>query len=1002
MAHASKESKRTRTSPDELTSGAFIGASCGQDVLCRPRLACLSVYGDDSGAYPEGLCTTICPKHICPDDPSQGTSRCVQWPHEEAAICLIDCGATRTCDRPGYACERVERSGESGTRYVCVPEDNAAAAALQKHLVDGTPTPPKGTVKLDDMMTEWQGSPITFATADHLHSLSVDHAADEDEASVRENDPTAADTNEGAPEDDADQKSSDVEQSGDTNDAGEESAATPADDSKSEDADAQTSAHQEVASIPATQTSDSLSLVSVVIIIAVGAITLLTLLRMVLSGRLGGLVRSVRDAAGEETALGRVRDLERKKRVHAGPVEQGPDVRVERRRSPIRPLRSIPGGSDEAHDDLPVLSRDDAIARAKIPAPTPEELAAEAEKLAAAEAAEAKTRDDTGESSELKKASTSPSAADARSVEPPTGPPVFSPEDLRTFSTLRRSSIKNDLEDAASASEATREIATVAEPLEPTTSLFDETSRAQLWSRAKAARTFRANRVSPAHSENTSIKDMDEFVAPLPIDIVLQLLDELLSYAENVRQRKGYDAIVYIETNPKRTIFRRGPEGEIRVQHAADALAKPVLAVDAMRRKGFPANVKVPDAHLLSLVHLGRYLLGSASADDVVVDIDSLSTTSSRFSDEEIQLMRFLLSPEEHAHLQHLATSRGRTSGQSGGSGPLRRVEASGAVEVDWLPCPHCASEVKVGDLACGQCGVALHPRPIFCSACGTLNIPFADGRAQICANISCDQELLAGPTGADAEGRRLAIVADLLSSFDEFRRLPAPGDAECYVAQTQGRTVEIWQLATDRGTVLLEDDRPHYGLSDVFTLPRRCVEKSGVRFVIYDPPTPKNHPLSSLGPSKLAEGLLLLWEEVHKAKLRGPTLAFEDLSVSDSGDVLLLHGHVLRESTAATPRIRDIRFMAPELARQAIATERTDLYTLAAIWMYAISGKLPSDNTPSGVSDFYEDDAFIGASDLVLELMTQCLRDEAADRPASVGYVLTQLRERRRLSDLI
>src|SRR5690625_5532737 len=74
----------------------------------------------------------------------------------------------------------------------------------------------------------------------------------------------------------------------------------------------------------------------------------------------------------------------------------------------------------------------------------------------------------------------------------------------------------------------------------------------QRWARANAARTFRANKVAPSVDENTRLKDMDEFVAPLPIDIVLQLLDALLDHAEAVRQRKGYDAIVYIDRKSTR------------------------------------------------------------------------------------------------------------------------------------------------------------------------------------------------------------------------------------------------------------------------------------------------------------------------------------------------------------------------------------------------------------------------------------------------------------------
>lgn len=994
MAQTSKANQdASDVSAPRSAESAWIGGACHQELPCADGLACLSLYSDGQGAYPEGMCSTICPKDTCPDGNAGQMSYCVQWPHENEALCLLDCSTTRRCEREGYTCARLQRSDSSRMRHVCVPKAESARETLQKLQVNGTPVAPQSTVTLDQARAQWKGSPVTFQTAHALLASSSPNATrDEDVGSVRENDTninaTLADAAlaHGQVDDAAAPALNGSKVEGPEEDARQERA-TGADASANENTDeaaSLTAGEQAPDVLPDTPraSKDTMNWVSVTIIAVVGLITVLTLLRMIFSGRVGGLMRSVRDAAGEETPLERIRRLERKKRVHGPRPEAPPDVRLERRRSPVRPLRSIPNPFDEEHDDVPVLSRDDAIARAIIaptPAPPPDEP--EEETLS----------DDTSDAK---------TAAAPEETAPPEEPkvpvtPAFSADDLRTFSTLKggpRARIveREEVSDGASILGTT--------PLAPT---HEENQSVQRWARANAARTFRANKVAPSVDENTRLKDMDEFVAPLPIDIVLQLLDALLDHAEAVRQRKGYDAIVYIETDPEKTIFQRGPEGEIRIQHAPDALAKPILAVDAMRRKGFSSNLKVPDAHLLSLVHLGRYLLGSAAPDDVITDIDALSSASGRFSDEELQLMRYLLAPEEHAHLQHLAMSRGRSGGFVAGA-----ANATDAIlppaplspqSVDWLPCPDCASEVHVGDLACAQCGTALHPRPAFCPSCGSLNLLFADGRAQGCANISCDQELLVPVSGADAEGRRLSIVAGLLSSFEEFRKLPAPGNVEHYEAYTQGRRVEIWQIPQDRAQILLEDDRPHYALGDVFTLPHRCVEQSGVRFVIYDPPATKGHPLHSLGPAKLAEGLLLLWDEVHRAKLRAPTLSFEDLSVSEAGDVLLLHGHVLREATAATPRIRDTRFMAPELARQAIATERSDLYTLAAIWKYALSGQLPTKG-----GETLDDDAFIGASELALELMAQCLREEASDRPPTVRYVLNQLRERRRLSDLI
>lgn len=960
MAQSSKPATAAKQPIGNLKVGGFVGDACNDHAACRPGLQCLGLFGDGQGAYPQGMCSSICPKDTCFDDAAYPYSRCVTWRHEPEAICMIGCNDQGRCDRVGYECDRVDRSDGQGTRYVCVPRPGSAANALEAAKIDGAPQPPPGTTTIPAVLPMLKGTPAEFGARSFVPpptptsiparaQMEANAAAEgEDQLEGAEAAPSEASA-------EATSSAPDATQHARREEVRRDAEAAP------------------------PREAESISLVSVVIIVVVGVITVLSLLRMLTSGRVGGMWRSMRDAADDETPLERIRRADRKKKVRSGVVDETPEVRVTRR-LPTRPLRATTTHVSAGREDAPVIPRGEAVARDIVrPEPEPPPVEETSEKDAAVQTDPPSTPD------------TSPPPVEAE----PAGPAVFSADDLAGYTAPR--------ERSPGRAAPVRPADWMAPP-DPDYPLMDvgRPLATKLWAGAKAARAFGAPRGATLQDQLPTLIEMDEFVAPLPIDMVLELLDELLGYAESLRQRKGYEAIVYIETDPRKTWFRRGPEGKIRIQHALDAFSKPALAIDVMRRKGYSTTMKVSDAHLLSLVHLGRYLLGSAAHDDVMLSIDALSNSSARFSHEERRLVEFLLAPEEHEQLQRLSSSRRKEAGVAGGKDTARFSAGGGknppAAPIDaLLPCPGCASEVAVGDLACRHCGVALHPRPAFCSSCGTRNILLADGSPQNCLNFACGAELLHGATQADVEGRRLSIIAELLSSFDEFRKLPGRGENERYEALTQGRRVEVWQLAADRGTILVEDDRPHYELSDRVTLPHRCVERSGVQFVIYDPPTPARHPLYSLGGELLAEKLLSLVDEVHQAKLRLPALAFEDLAVSESGELCLLHGHVLRSATAPTPRLTDTRFSAPELARQALATERSDLYTIAAIWYYALAGTAPVP--PLRLA---EHEAFIGVPELTLEWMKQCLREASADRPESARHVLMQLRRRRRLDDLV
>lgn len=1027
MASTPKTSASVGKHPlPNLRVGGFVGDACNDAAQCRPGLSCLGLFGDNQGVYPQGYCSALCPKDTCFDDAAYPYSRCVNWAHESEAICMIACNDQGRCDRLGYECGRADRSDGEGTRYICTPRPGSASNALQAVTADGVVTPPPGTTTIPAMVRRFNGTPAEFA-AGRFAAPAAPLAAPpvEDTTAPKDGEPADPATALAQPS---------VAQ------PPEAGGPAPGENAQPRAVETVTSPASDVAFTP-PRTADGLNPLSIGIIVVVVLITLFSLLRLLTSSRVGGVLRDIRTAADDETPLERIRREDRRKKVRSGGPDEQPEVRVQRR-LPTRPLRGGGAQPGVEREDMPVMRRDDAVAR-QVPPPVsqPSRAGASDERAetpltprAPRPAAVSSTRDaGVGPSSKppAPPAAEGPRAgmqetdaaqadalyaraqqlrADQRRADEAAAAAEQSESDTGPASVpligAKRPSIPSADGRRALAPDDTpqRPVDWMAPPnLENPLMDVGRPLATRLWAGARVARTQNIKRLERMDDHLPTLIEMDEFVPPLPVDMVMQLLDELLRYAEQMRQKKGYDAIVYIETDPRRTWFRRGPEGKIRIHHAPDAFAKPALATDSMRRKGFPASLRPPDAHMLSLVHLGRYLLGSSPHDEVMSSVDDLANTALRFSDEERSLVEFLLAPEENEHLRRVSEERRRgasratepsaLASQSFRASQERAVPAPAAS--DMLPCPDCASEVTVGDLACRHCGSALHPRPAFCSACGTRNILLADGRSQQCITMSCREELVHSATHADVEGRRLSIIAELLSTFEEFRKIPSRGDQERYEARQQGRRVEVWQVPVDRGLVLVEDERPRYALGAQFTLPARSVERSGINFVVYDPPAEARHPLYSLGGEALAEQLLVLLTDVHDAKLRIPGLTVEDLSVSENGEVCLLHGHRLRVSTAPTPRMTDARFMAPELARQALATERSDLYTVAAIWFYATAGAMPG-------AAIDEDDAFMNVPDIIREMMKRALRLEPSDRPESARKMLLQLRGRRRIDDLV
>lgn len=967
-----------------LRSGGFVGDACDAAKPCREGLHCAGLFSDGKGAYPQGMCTTICPKGTCPDDPAYPSARCVTWPNEPEPICMVGCNERGSCDRVGYECGRADRAdGGDGFRYLCTPRPGSARNALAALRENGTAQNPAGTLKISELAAILRGGPAEFSQ-NARYSLTSAIVVSPDAPPP----PSTEEVVDAMPAPEA---------------------ALPFEASTSVSPQSETLT-------PRRETSQDISLVSWAVIGVVSLITLFSILRLVTSSRVSGMFRQLRSSTEDETPLERIRREDREKR-RTRAADQAPEVRVSRR-LPTRPLRDDSLAPSATRITTPVISREEAEARqllkaqeeGRAPAPPTPAPAATAPPRPPVEAA-APTPPQT---SELYIPEMEPGGgfAEAHASAPET---VASSEDSALPPLLGGAGMQSPGFAAASLRKETPGTARVGEPSRPVDWMSPPDPKnplmdvgrpfvARLWGGARAAKPYGVRRFDRMEDHLPTLIEMDEFVSPLPLEVVVQLLDELLEYAEDLRQKKGYDAVVYVETDPRRTWFRRGPEGKIRLHHAPDAFSKPALATDVMRRKGLDPAMRPQDAHLLSLVHLGRHLLGSAAWDDVVRTLDELASTSTRFSHEETQLLEYLLAPEENEHLKRMADARRKAAGGSRRESvvsstslgePPRASTSAPRMDDESLPCPNCASEIAVGDLACRHCGVALHPRPAFCSACGTRNLLFADGREQPCLNFDCSEPIVHSALQADVEGRRLSIISDLLSSFDEFRKLPTRGGQERYEALQGGRRVEIWQVQSDRGTVITEPMRPEYGLDERVTLPARQSERSGLNFIVYDPPGEARHPLYSIGAEGFAEQLLSLAEMVHDAKLRLPALSTEDLSVSERGEVCLLTGHRLRIATQPCPRVLDSRFVAPELARQVLATERSDLYTVAAIWYFIVVGAHPEDGVDAT-------DALLSVPELVRELMTRALSAEPSDRPESARVMLAQLRRRRRISDLV
>lgn len=182
----------TATKPpfELLFDGGFIGDACSTDSPCSAAFDCLVRFDSGAGAFPDGYCSAPCPKHTCFDHLDYPWSRCVTFPGLATPACMIECRSNSDC-RDGYVCGALPKSNRNGDRYVCVPSDDAATAALEA-LQSATPEPSSRAERSDA-----QPGPVDASLA-------------ESDELIRFNDSTSAETgtNDSQPSDAAESPSS--------------------------------------------------------------------------------------------------------------------------------------------------------------------------------------------------------------------------------------------------------------------------------------------------------------------------------------------------------------------------------------------------------------------------------------------------------------------------------------------------------------------------------------------------------------------------------------------------------------------------------------------------------------------------------------------------------------------------------------------------------------------------------------------------------------------------
>ncbi len=939
-------SSNSRPHKVEITNpydGGFIGDPCDDANPCRPAFQCLTEFGSGDGAYPGGFCTGICPKELCYDDPGYSWTRCVRFPEEEQAICMMECGGDEGAScRDGYTCERVRRSDRDGSRYVCVPEERAAGRALR------------------DLRRASRIRGEAEHSAERLGE-TVPVAAAPDTAST-------APTPGGAP--------------------------TPGAPAAGRNA-ARTSREVEVPESPRDQSSFVDLLGPVVIAVAATALLAVLLFRRRRHIFTGG---HRLDVDRNKTPLSKVRAESPDAEPRPEPeVRIGPRTRV---LSPIdeerlRRQRADAGGTaGRIQDHLAVgdmrrelrepetssgriLRRHATRPLIRRPAPLIEFV----------------------DDSEL--LNDEPEVVPHKPAEPPPTPqpPVMTamaPQDLEL------AILKAARAEPPEPVSMVRTSGIQPEPLHP-----PQSPVAQLLSRGPNSRgDFR-------YTPIVQRPPADPTKGPVSLEDAYRYLNQLLVDGEEIRQRKGYDQVVFIEFSAANTRFTIDTNNQIRVHTREGAFTKPGLALDRIRKVGFEANTTPEDAHLLSLVNVGRRLLGhNNDGERNLASIEELSQVAPFLDEDSRRLVEVLTTPDLHGELiQQL--KRGRravppkaargtiTAGpdvDSGssmirGSTPAEQTPQAAIV----CMCPSCREAVDAGDLACRHCGVALHPRPYFCPHCGIRNVMYADGRDQCCVNPECGAALSKIDRGEDFESRRLTIIFDLLAGFDEFSKTGGRLGEDRYAARRGDEELVIWQLDAEAPDPLTEAHRARHELDSRCHLPQQFSRQGGVGLVTYKSDDAQRLPLYMAGAQRLAESLFRLLSEIERAQLTAPALVAEDLSLREDGNIHLDVGHRLRRHNEAIPVRRDPRYAAPELNRGGRPGPRSDIYTFAAIWYVTMTGSAPSAQSmplhpPEGID----------VETRVWKVIMDCTSADPEKRPPSAEDALARIRGDRRLTDVI
>ncbi|HDN25959.1 MAG TPA: hypothetical protein ENG03_02455 [Thioploca sp.] len=259
------------------------------------------------------------------------------------------------------------------------------------------------------------------------------------------------------------------------------------------------------------------------------------------------------------------------------------------------------------------------------------------------------------------------------------------------------------------------------------------------------------------------------------------------------------------------------------------------------------------------------------------------------------------------------------------------------------LPCPNCACSLPVGTTNCQNCDANLFQEIVSCPDCGAENLAFADYRDISCVDQCGAQIPVASLLGYLPQQENFCEAIKLLNGFQKFSKQQTSSGETYYKLETNMASIQVWSVNTDSPAhFVTEAQRERIKLkNEVILLPTQVIESQDIddTYLLLVYPSVQGENLDILEPAALALGLFELIEHIHENGFCVPTLTPADLDVTPSGKVRLCVGHKLcSQETEFTGNLNPA-FIAPELNQESIARQVSDIFTVARIWYWIISG---------------------------------------------------------------